>query len=205
MDAASLAVVAVSTFVALSGVAPGVVQEIRYAGSDNFVGRPIAGYEAPKCLLTRPAAEALGQVQKDVEALGLSLRVYDCYRPQRAVDDFAAWARDPKALKGRRRYYPKVDKKDLFVKGYIAAKSGHSKGSTVDVTIDGLDMGTPWDLFDERSHYASPDVPRQARANRLLLRASMEKRGFKGLAEEWWHFTLSSQPFPSTFFDEPVR
>lgn len=201
----ALAAVFLSSFVALGDVSPAIEQEMRYAGADNFVGRPVAGYEAPKCLLTRAAAEALGSVQKDVEALGLGLKVYDCYRPQRAVDDFVAWAKDPKALKGRRKYYPRVDKKDLFAKGYIAETSGHSKGSTVDVTLAGLDMGTDWDLFDPRSHFASRDVPAQARANRLLLRSLMEKRGFKGLTEEWWHFTLSSQPFPSTWFDEPVR
>lgn len=202
---AAAAALAVSTFVALGDVAPAIKQEIRYAGSKNFLARPVAGYEAPKCLLTPPAAASLALVQKDLEALGLGLRVYDCYRPQRAVDDFVAWAKDAKALKGKREYYPNVDKKDLFAKGYIAEKSGHSKGSTIDVTIDGLDMGTPWDLFDERSHFASPAVPKQARANRLLLRSLMERRGFKGLTEEWWHFTLSSQPHPSTYFDEPVR
>lgn len=192
MPAAAFAV-AVSTFVALSGVAPSVKQEMRYAGSRNFLGRPVAGYEAPKCLLVPKAADALALAQKDLEALGLSLRVYDCFRPQRAVDDFVAWAKGNK------------ERQDLFAKGYIAAKSGHSRGATVDLTIDGLDMGTPFDAFDERSHAASLRVSRQARANRLLLKSLMEKRGFRGLSEEWWHFTLVDEPFPNTYFDEPVR
>lgn len=202
---AAAAVIAVSTFVALGDVAPAIKQDIRYAGAKNFVGRPVAGYERAVCLLTRPAAEALAKAQEDLAPLGLGLLVYDCYRPQRAVDDFVAWAQDARALKGKREYYPNVEKKDLFTKGYIAAKSGHSRGSTVDATIEGLDMGTPWDLFDERSHFASAAPSKQARANRLLLRSVMERRGFKGLAEEWWHFTLSSQPYPATYFDDPVR
>jgi len=197
-------------FVAIAQVDPGIAQDIRYAGAVNFVGAPIDGYERPVCLLTRPAAQALAAVQQDLRAEGLGLRVYDCYRPQRAVDHFVRWAADPSDQRTRETFYPRVAKQELIARGYIAERSGHSRGSTVDVTLVGadgapLEMGTPFDLFDERSHTGSLAVPAEARANRERLRAAMERRGFRNLAVEWWHYTLADEPYPDRVFDVPVR
>ncbi len=199
---------------ALSDLAPGVELEIRYAGADNFVGAPIDGYEEPVCLLTAPAARALAQVQRDLEAEGLGLRVFDCYRPERAVAHFVRWARDLGDLRTQPEYYPRVRKSELFARGYIALRSGHSRGSTVDLTLverrpgggrAALDMGTPFDLFDERSHTESPEVTEAQRAARLRLRAALERRGFRNYALEWWHYTLAGEPHPEASFDVPVR
>jgi zinc D-Ala-D-Ala dipeptidase len=190
---------------------PGLVLDIRYAGSNNFVGRPIAGYEAPRCLLTREAAAALAAVQADLNALGYGLKVFDCYRPARAVADFAAWARDLDDQRMRAEYYPNVDKSRLFELGYIAERSGHSRGSTLDVTIvevasgEELDMGTPFDLFDPRSWPSDESVSAEARRHRMMLQSAMAARGFRPLREEWWHFTLEGEPYPETYFDFPVR
>ncbi|SFK70396.1 M15 family metallopeptidase [Methylorubrum salsuginis] len=198
-------------FVDAAGIVPGLAVEMRYAGSDNFVGRPIAGYEAPRCLLTPQAAQALARVQADLAPEGLGLKVFDCYRPVRAVADFAAWARDPADARMKPAYYPRTDKADLFRLGYIAERSAHSRGSTVDLTLvrlaDGseLDMGTPFDLFDEASASDSGRVGPAARANRRRLRTAMIRAGFAPYPQEWWHFTLKDEPFPATAFDRPVR
>jgi zinc D-Ala-D-Ala dipeptidase len=217
--------------VSVQDVDPTIIVEARYYGSHNFVGRPIAGYEAPKCLLTPEAARALAAVQADVRAFGLSLKTYDCYRPQRAVDDFVAWARDTLDQRMKRAFYPAVDKRHLFRDGYIAERSGHSRGSTVDLTLvplpappqpapdvdqadcreagrendNSIDMGTGYDCFDPLSHTANPAVGPVARRNRLLLRLAMEKHGFVNYDQEWWHYTLASEPWPRTWFDDPVR
>lgn len=197
-------------FVDARTVVPGLVVEMRYAGSENFVGRPIAGYAAPVCLLSRPTAEALNKVQTQLAAFGLGLKVFDCYRPARAVADFARWVRDPVDQVRKRDYYPNVDKSQLFDLGYIAEKSGHSRGSTVDLTIVDtrsgaeLDMATPYDLFDTRSWPSEPTIAPGPRANRLLLQTVMTANGFRSLKEEWWHFTLRDEPFPETYFDFPV-
>lgn len=198
-------------FVDTAGAVPGLVVEMRYAGSDNFVGRPIAGYEAPRCLLTPQAARALARAQADLAAEGLGLKVFDCYRPLRAVADFAAWARDPADARMKAAYYPAIDKRDLFRLGYIAERSAHSRGSTVDLTLVGLedgreiDMGTPFDLFDPASATESRAVSRAQRDNRLRLRAAMIRAGFAPYPQEWWHFTLRNEPFAATAFDRPVR
>lgn len=189
---------------------PGLSLDIRYAGSHNFVGAPIDGYLAPKCLLTREAAAALARVQEGLRSRDLGLRVYDCYRPQRAVDDFVRWARDLDARQMKAEFYPNVAKSRLFADGYIAARSGHSRGSTVDLTLlradgEALDMGTPFDFFDPRSHTDSPQVTAAQRAHRQLLREAMQARGFVNLPEEWWHYTLRDEPFPDTYFDFPVE
>jgi D-alanyl-D-alanine dipeptidase len=207
--AATTAPPAAPDFVALAQIDPGIAQDIRYAGAANFVGAPIDGYERPVCLLTRPAAQALAAVQRDLRAEGLGLRVFDCYRPQRAVDHFVHWAADLGDQRTKGTFYPKVAKQELIARGYIAERSGHSRGSTVDLTLvaaDGaqLEMGTPFDLFDERSHTGSLAVPSVARANRERLRAAMERRGFRNLAVEWWHYTLADEPYPDRF-DVPVR
>jgi D-alanyl-D-alanine dipeptidase len=225
-------------FVDVAAVAPGIVVDMRYAGSDNFMGRPARGYGAARCLLTTPAARALAAAQQEAAASGLALMVYDCYRPQRAVDDFVAWARGAdagaapagQAVKPLNdpRYNPVVPRSELFQRGYIAARSGHSRGSTVDLTLvpggarrrhetpplgdcrategrlapDGsLNMGTTFDCFDERAHVADAATPAEARANRARLRALMEKHGFVGYAQEWWHFKLAREPFSDTSFD----
>lgn len=185
--------------------------EMRYAGAHNFVGRPIDGYEAPRCLLTESAAFALDRVQRALAARGLGLKAYDCYRPARAVADFAEWARDLDDQRMKAEFYPNVDKSRLFELGYIAERSGHSRGSTVDVTLVDLatgaelDMGTPYDLFDPRSWPSDETVSPQARANRMTLQAVMIAHGFRPLREEWWHFTLADEPYPQTYFDVPVR
>jgi D-alanyl-D-alanine dipeptidase len=199
--------------VAIAAVAPGVSLDMRYAGSDNFVGAPIDGYGAPVCLLARPAALALAAVQHDLEAEGLGLRVFDCYRPARAVAHFARWAEDLGDQRTKAAYYPRIEKSALFDLGYIAHRSGHSRASTVDLTLverapDGtlreLDMGSPFDLFDPRSNTDSPEVTPAQRANRLRLREAMERRGFRNLPVEWWHYTLVGEPYPDDYFDVGV-
>ena len=197
-------------FVNAASVVSGLGVDMRYAGSRNFVGRPIAGYEVALCLLTSEAAAALAGVQRDLAASGRGLKVYDCYRPVRAVADFAAWAHDLDDQRMKAEYYPNVDKTQLFALGYIAERSGHSRGSTVDLTLIDLvtgaelDMGTPYDLFDPRSWPSDTSVSAEAQANRRALQAIMVAHGFRPLREEWWHFTLEGEPHPETYFDFPV-
>lgn len=198
-------------FVDAASVVPGLRVEMRYTTAHNFVGRPIDGYEAPVCILTREAAEALARAQAELAQRGLGLKVYDCYRPQRAVAHFARWAADLSDQSTKAEFYPNVDKARLFELGYIAARSGHSRGSTLDLTIVDLatdaeiDMGTPFDLFDTRSWPTDETVSAEARANRLLLQNVMRAHGFRSLQEEWWHFTLEGEPHPDTYFDFVVR
>ncbi|MGP4009390.1 M15 family metallopeptidase [Streptomyces sp. 4N124] len=221
-------------FVALRVVDPTIIQEMRYLTPHNFVGEPIDGYEQPVCILTRPAADALHRAQIALLPQGYSLKVYDCYRPQRAVDHFVRWAEDldDQAMKGE--FYPNVDKTRLFADGYIAEKSGHSRGSTVDLTLvrlpakptrpyrpgeplvpcyapqderfpdNSVDMGTGFDCFDTLAHTLDPRIQGEQRANRLLLKGTLESLGFVNLAEEWWHFTYKPEPYPDTYFDFPV-
>ncbi len=191
-------------------VVPGLITDMRYAGSHNFVGRPIDGYRAPRCLLTQPAADALAEVARDVAARGLVIKAFDCYRPARAVADFVRWARDPRDQAAKAEFYPEVDKRTLFRDGYIASRSGHSRGSTIDLTLarnDGteLDMGTPFDFFSPRSWTAASSVSAEQHANRMRLAAAMQRHGFRGYPKEWWHFTLRNEPFPATYFDLPVQ
>lgn len=197
-------------FVDTRALIPDLVVEMRYAGHENFVGRPITGYDDPVCLLTQRAAAALANAQKVLAESGLGLKVFDCYRPTRAVADFAAWARDPQDQTRKPDYYPNVDKSQLFALGYIAERSGHSRGSTLDITLIDLttgaevDMGSAYDLFDTRSWPTDQTVRPAQRANRLMLQSVMTANGFRPLAEEWWHFTLNDEPFPETYFDFPV-
>ncbi len=198
-------------FVDAARTVPGLAVEMRYAGAHNFVGRRVDGYEAPVCLLTREAAEALAGVQAEFAASGLGLKVFDCYRPQRAVADFARWAADLSDQSTKAEFYPNVDKTRLFELGYIAERSGHSRGSTVDLTLIDLatgvevDMGSPFDLFDTRSWPSDETVSAAARANRAMLAEVMRRHGFRPLREEWWHFTLEGEPHPDTYFDFVVR
>ncbi|MDR0779224.1 MAG: M15 family metallopeptidase [Pseudomonadales bacterium] len=185
---------------------PALCVDLVYCGSHNFIGAPIAGYAAERLILTREAALALGEIQAELESCGLALKVFDGYRPQRAVDHFIAWAQDPDDLRMRDKYYPRLDKARLFAEGYLVTRSSHSRGSTVDVSLvddNGaeLDMGTCFDFFDPRSWPQSRAVGAPQRAHRLLLRSVMQRHGFVGVAEEWWHFTLREEPFPATYFD----
>jgi zinc D-Ala-D-Ala dipeptidase len=198
------------TFIDAATMVQKLTVEMRYAGAHNFVGRPIDGYEAPLCLLTRQAAAALAAVARDLATQGLGLKVYDCYRPARAVAHFVRWARDLRDTAAKAEFYPDVDKRTLFRDGYIAAHSGHSRGSTVDITLvkaDGgaVDMGTPFDLFSPRSAPSDSSVGAEARANRARLAQAMRRGGFYAYGKEWWHFTLRGEPFPSTYFDFPVK
>lgn len=220
-------------FVSLSDVDPSIVVEMRYTTRHNFVGAPIRGYEEPVCLLTLPAAEALARVQRRVRRDGLTLKVYDCYRPQRSVDVFVAWAKRLRDERTKAEFYPRVPKSRLFKDGYIAEESGHSRGSTVDLTLvrtpprrqeryrraaqtdcakpagvrygdNSIDMGTGYDCFDPLSHPFNGRVQGVQRRNRLKLRRPMLAAGFKPLETEWWHFTLRDEAYPETFFDFPV-
>jgi D-alanyl-D-alanine dipeptidase len=199
----------VPVLVDAEALAPGLVVDLRYATANNFVGVPIDGYERPRCLLTEPAARALAGVQADLAQSGLGLVVWDCYRPQRAVDHFVRWSREPANPAAAARHHPRVPKDELFAAGYIAARSGHSRGSTVDVGLIGggepLDCGTPFDFFDPLSHTAATDLSYAARLNRARLRSAMDRRGFRPYPAEWWHFTLVDEPYPDRYFDVPVR
>ena len=199
-----------AAFVDAAAVVPGLVAEMRYAGSHNFVGRRIDGYAAPRCLLTGPAADALAEVARDLAPRGLVIKVFDCYRPARAVANFVRWARDLNDTAGKTEFYPNVDKRTLFQDGYISSRSGHSRGSTLDLTLartgDGeLDMGTPFDFFSPLSSPAAVGVSAEAKASRALLATAMRRRGFRPYIKEWWHFTLAAEPFPNTYFDFPVQ
>ena len=190
---------------------PTILLEIRYYTDDNFVGRRIDGYQAPKGILTTKATSALSKVQAELNAFGLGLKIYDAYRPQRAVDDFVRWAQDTHDNTMKATYYPNVAKENLFSDGYIARKSSHSRGSTVDVTIVALDsgteldMGSTWDFFDPVSWPGSKIPSSSQRVHRMLLQVVMIKHGFVPLQEEWWHFTLADEPFPNQYYNFPVR
>ena len=198
-------------FVYVKEVIPKIKTDLRYYGSHNFVGTPIDGYLKPKCILTKKAAEALKKVQAEFERLGFGLLVYDAYRPQTAVNHFVRWAKDIDDTRTKEEFYPHVAKTDLFKEGYIASKSGHSRGSTVDVTIVSLrtghilNLGGPYDFFDKRSSIDFKNITRNQRAIRLMLQRRMVKYGFKPYAKEWWHFTLKKEPFPNKYFDFPVK
>jgi D-alanyl-D-alanine dipeptidase len=199
-------------FIDAATVVDGLVVDMRYFGADNFVGTRIDGYEAPRCLLTRPAAAALAAAQRDLARRGLGLKVYDCYRPARAVAHFVRWARDLADVARKPDYYPDVDKRDLFRLGYIAERSGHSRGSTVDITLvrragrrSDPQMGTPFDFFSPKSWPADNSVGKTARHNRAVLAAAMTRVGFQPYEQEWWHFTLRKEPFPASYFDFPIR
>lgn len=198
-------------FVDLATVAPTIAVDLRYAGSHNFIGEPIDGYARPRAVLTHPAALALRRVQEELAPFGLGLLIYDAYRPQRAVDHFVRWAHNEEDLRMKAEFYPKVEKARLFELGYIAEKSGHSRGSTVDLTLvslaDGkpLDLGSPWDFFDPVSWPSDATIAAAARAHRLLLRTLLVEHGFRPYDKEWWHFTLEDEPFPETTFDFPLE
>ncbi|HWU81924.1 MAG TPA: M15 family metallopeptidase [Methylophilaceae bacterium] len=198
-------------FVYLDEAIPTIRLEMRYASNDNFIGRPIDGYHKPRALLTAEAALALLKVQDALADFKLGLKVYDAYRPQRAVNDFLRWAADPADTKRRAEYYPEVEKPDLFQQGYLAEHSGHSRGSTVDLTIveldsgKELDMGGRYDYFGPLSWPTSTLPTPEQRASRMLLQSVMLRFGFVPYPQEWWHFTLKDEPYPDQYFDFPVE
>ena len=200
-----------SGFVVLGEFIPDIIQEIRYYSTYNFVGDRIDGYEMPCALMTREAAEALKKVSDDVMKMGYRLKVYDAYRPQMAVNHFVRWAKDTKDVRMKKYFYPEIGKERLFPEDYIMEKSGHSRGSTVDLTLFDMktgkevDMGGTFDYFGELSHPDYKKITKQQYKNRMILRDAMVKHGFKPLYSEWWHFTLENEPYPDTYFTFPVN
>ena len=197
-------------FVSVGRLIPDVILEIRYYTTFNFIGDRIDGYEQPVALLTREAALKLMEVSGDLAAKGYRLKIFDAYRPQKSVDHFMRWAKDPGDTRMKAYFYPDLDKSVLIPGGYIAEHSGHSRGSTVDLTLFDMkaekdaDMGSPFDFFGEISHPDCRRITPEQYRNRMLLRESMLRRGFRPVAEEWWHFTLENEPYPDTFFTFPV-
>lgn len=199
-----------SGFVLLADAAPEILQEIRYYSTYNFVGERIAGYEEPCALLTKEAAEALRIVSGELCGKGYRLKVFDAYRPVCAVKHFLRWGADALDDRMRPYFYPDLEKRELFAKGFIAERSGHSRGSAVDLTLldmkagKELDMGGPFDLFGEISRADYRGITEQQKANRRLLRETMIRGGFRPLDTEWWHFSLEDEPYPDTYFAFPV-
>ncbi len=198
-----------SEFVDVGALLPNAVLDIRYFGHHNFVGKPVDGYNAPKCLLHNSAATALKKVQVAAQTQGLSLKIYDCYRPQRAVDHFVRWVNDLEDTRTKAEFYPNLGK-DKLLGDYIAAKSGHSRGSTIDLTLvdakgKELDMGSPFDMFDTLSNTDDPRISAEQKANRYKLKSLMTEAGFAPYSMEWWHFTYKPQAYPATYFDFVVE
>lgn len=199
-------------FVMIAEAVPDVILEIRYYSTYNFVGKRIDGYMEPVALLTKEAAKALKEVSEEVKKMGYRLKIYDAYRPQKAVDHFVRWSKDISDTSMKEYFYPNLNKYVLFEQDYIMAKSGHTRGSTIDLTLfdmnteKELDMGGTFDFFGEESH---PDhkatITTEQYNNRMILRNAMLKHGFKPLDSEWWHFTLKDEPFPDTYFNFDVK
>ena len=199
-----------SGFVVLADHVPGIVQEIRYHSTYNFVGDRIDGYEEPIALLTIEAARALKTVANKAAVMGYRLKIFDAYRPAAAVRHFVLWGIEDLDQRMKPFFYPDLEKEELFSQGYIAKQSSHSRGSTVDLTLLDMrtgreaDMGTPFDWFSELSHPDSAAVTDEQRANRMMLRDLMTRNGFEPISCEWWHFTLRDEPYPDTYFEFPV-
>lgn len=200
-----------SGFVVLTDVVPDVILEIRYFSSFNFVGTRVDGYEQPVALMTREAAQALKAVSDEAMSLGYRLKIWDTYRPQMAVDHFCRWGENVTDTLTKRYFYPYLDKDVVFDQGYIARRSGHSRGSVVDLTLvdmktgRDIDMGYGFDWFGGESHPDYRGITEEQYANRMLLRGLMLKHGFLPIEEEWWHFILKDEPYPDTYFTFPVR
>jgi len=190
---------------------PDIQLELRYFGNDNFIGKPIDGYNNNVAIMSTEAIKALKKVQDELKQYNLSIKIFDGYRPQQSVNHFVRWAKQLGDTLNKKKFYPKVKKQHLFQEGYISSKSGHSRGSTLDMTLvdlytgKELDMGSPWDFFGPESWVANLQLTSQQRANRMLLQTIMRKHGFKYYAKEWWHFTLANEPFPDTYFDFPIE
>jgi len=198
-------------FVYVTDVIPTAQLEVRYFSNDNFTGAVIDGYEAPKAILTKEAAEALKIAADTLYEQGYYIKIFDAYRPQRAVNHFMRWAQELDDTKMKQKYYPELDKSVLFELGYIAEKSGHSRGSTVDLTLveistgEELDMGSGFDFFGEISNHGTPLITPEQEKNRNVLRDAMVDAGFKLYSGEWWHYKLKEEPYPDTYFDFPVK
>ena len=197
-------------FVHVPDVLPDAILDVRYYGENNFLGAQAEGYHAPTAILTKPAAEALRRAATSLAEQGYALKIFDAYRPERAVRHFVRWTEDAGDQKNKARFYPSVDKKDLIRLGYIARRSTHSRGSAVDVTLvhiatgEEIDMGSPFDLFNEISHHGTKRISPAQAANRKILRGAMEAAGFKAIRTEWWHYVLKDEPFPDRHFDFPI-
>jgi D-alanyl-D-alanine dipeptidase len=198
-------------FVYVEDMVPTIKVDLRYFSDNNFLGKPVDGYKKEVAILTVQAAEALKNAQEELKQYNLSIMIYDSYRPQTAVNHFVRWARDLNDTINKTAFYPKVKKQHLFQEGYISSQSGHSRGSTMDITLvdintcEPLDMGSPYDFFGPESWIANKDLTAQQRANRMLLQTIMLKHGFRYYTKEWWHFTLRGEPFSDTYFDFPVN
>lgn len=199
-----------SGFVLLADLIPDIVQEIRYYSSYNFIGSRINGYEEPCAILTRKAARALQAVSNEAIVQGYRLKIYDTYRPAKAVRQFVLWGIEDLDLRMKPYFYPELQKQELFVRGYIASRSSHSRGSTVDLTLldmktgKEVDMGGPFDYFGELSHPDYRGITEDQFENRMTLQRLMTRNGFVPIDCEWWHFTLGDEPYPDTYFDFPV-
>ena len=198
-------------FVYITDVIPGVILEIRYYSTYNFVGARVDDYLSPVAILSKEAAEALKTAHDDLRAQGYALKVFDAYRPQGAVSHFMRWAADENDVLTKEYFYPDIEKNRIIPDGYVDERSGHSRGGTIDLTIidmqtgKEIDMGSPFDFFGPESHHGTDLITGEQTANRLILRKAMENAGFKIYDEEWWHYTLINEPYPDTYFDFPVR
>ena len=199
-----------SGFVVLADFVPSIIQEIRYYSTYNFIGERIVGYEEPCAIVTREAARALQSVSGELASQGFRLKIFDAYRPTTAVKQFVQWSDDDLDLRMKPFFYPDLEKAELFRRGYIAKQSSHSRGSTVDLTLldmttgKEVDMGSPFDLFSEKSHPDYRDITDEQYVNRMFLRDAMLRNGFEPIFCEWWHFTLKDEPYPDTYFEFPV-
>ena len=197
-------------FVYLSDINSSIIVDLKYYSSNNFTGKFVEGYNSNKAILTKEAAVALSNVQDDLNKIGYSLILYDAYRPKSAVDFFVKWSLNINDTIYKNTYYPNIKKSELFKLGYIAYKSGHSRGSTVDVSLveieskKEIDMGTIFDYFGVESHTFFNNLSKKQKLNRLLLYEAMSNNGFKNYSKEWWHFTLKNEPFQK-YFDFPVK
>ena len=209
MDFEKAAINDTSGFVLLSDYVPAIVQEIRYYSTYNFIGERIDGYEQPCAIITKEAARALKAVSNEMNVKGFRLKIFDAYRPATAVKHFVLWGIEDLDQKMKPFFYPDLEKTELFEQGYIASKSSHSRGSTVDLTLldmatgKEVDMGSPFDFFSEISHPDYKDITYEQYENRMILKNVMIKHGFEPIDCEWWHFTLKNEPYPSTYFEFP--
>lgn len=197
-------------FVFVDEVVAGIRWDAKYATWDNFIGKPVDGYVANRIVGTRALCAALERARDEAASLGFGLLLWDGYRPQRAVDCFLRWAEQPEDGRTKRRHYPNIARAEMFERGYVAARSGHSRGSTVDLTLYHLatgelaPMGGSHDLMDSVSHHGAEAITRVETGNRQCLRSVMEACGFGSYAREWWHYTLEDEPYPDTYFDFPI-
>ncbi|MBQ9891238.1 MAG: M15 family metallopeptidase [Firmicutes bacterium] len=198
-----------SGFVLMADYVPHVIQEIRYHSTYNFIGDRIDGYEEPCAIVTLEAARALRSAANELFVMGYQIKVFDAYRPARAVKHFIFWGIEDQDLRMKPYFYPDLEKQELFAKGYIAKQSSHSRGSAVDITLldmktgKELDMGSPFDFFGPVSHPDCRDISEAQYDNRMLLQKVMVRNGFNTLDCEWWHFVLADEPYPDTYFDFP--